>query len=293
MPKNIKINIRNPESLNAPTTKVPEEITVYRWDRIFFALALLIVLLSLVGYGIYSWLSKSIHPQERLQTLHLAKIEAKPVELVTPKQVKTANQTPSLSLASPSPKMVEKKPIKVDKIASDEDVVEPFVQIYPSASEPEKTLTPLAPRVSQPPKAAIPVATLKPTKPMMPPAAPQPVDILIPSIVRARLTHHLKDHEPVDTLGALIPMNKQGLIKVYLFTEMKQLKGKVLYHDWYLNNELMAHVRIPVRYDRTRASSSKFIDRYMTGRWVVKIVDANKKLYATAKFDVPKAHLSH
>jgi hypothetical protein len=48
----------------------------------------------------------------------------------------------------------------------------------------------------------------------------------------------------------------------------------------------MARVRIPVLRDNYRASSSKFIDRMMLGKWQVEITDDAGKRYAEVDFVV-------
>ena len=191
------------------------------------------------------------------------------------------------------------------------EVLEPFVQVYPSAPKLESDAADVTdPSQSLPAPASISIIKSEPptelhSKPVASTSVDasvsespfdaesqtvivEPVKLLSPSIVRAQLTHNVVNHEPVDKLGDVITMNDKGLLRVYLFTEMVQLQGKTLYHNWYRDGKLMAHVRIPVGYVRTRASSSKFIDRYMLGEWSVKVVDENKKEYITARFEVPK-----
>jgi hypothetical protein len=102
----------------------------------------------------------------------------------------------------------------------------------------------------------------------------------------AALTYELKDGRPVDSLGYNIPMNDEGIIKVILFTQMNDLKGTVLFHDWYLADKRMARVKIPVNVKDQNSYSSKFINTQMLGHWTVKIVDGKGDLYAEANFSV-------
>ncbi|WP_045226249.1 DUF2914 domain-containing protein [Methyloterricola oryzae] len=116
--------------------------------------------------------------------------------------------------------------------------------------------------------------------------APSRVSIQSRNVRRAQLTSNVIKDEPVDQLPKSIPMNEQGLVKVYLYTELGGLKGRVLFHDWYWKDKLIARVRVPVKEDKQVSATSKFIDRIMTGPWKVKVVDSQKKLYAQAAFEV-------
>ncbi|WP_250655457.1 DUF2914 domain-containing protein [Alkalimarinus coralli] len=116
--------------------------------------------------------------------------------------------------------------------------------------------------------------------------SPDPVTIESSRIVKAQLTHRVKNSEPVDKLGSVIPMNEDKLIRVYLFTGMEGLKGETLYHDWYLSGKKMARVKIKVKNDKTSASSSKFIDRHMTGDWRVKVTTSRGDELVSASFNV-------
>jgi len=112
------------------------------------------------------------------------------------------------------------------------------------------------------------------------------VSILSSGIKRAQLTSGIKEDEPVDNIGQIIPMNDKGLIRVYFFMETVDLRGRVFFHDWYWKGKRMAHVRIPIKRNADTAASSKFIDRIMVGPWEVRIVDNNNRVLAKAAFEV-------
>ena len=105
-------------------------------------------------------------------------------------------------------------------------------------------------------------------------------------IKRAQLTNGIVNGEPVDQLDQTIAMNDQGLLRVYLFMETADLKGKVLFHDWNWKGRRIAHARMPIKSNGQKAVSSKFIDRIMTGPWEVKIVDESDRVLAKAGFEV-------
>ena len=124
-------------------------------------------------------------------------------------------------------------------------------------------------------------------------AAPPPsftgtakVSIRSPNIKRAQLTSNVVNGQPVDQIGPIIAMNQQGMVKVFLWTEIDDLKGRKLFHDWYWGGERRFHARIPVTRNHQTGTSIKFIERSMTGPWEVKVIDNYKRVYAEARFEV-------
>jgi len=113
-----------------------------------------------------------------------------------------------------------------------------------------------------------------------------PVEILDTRIKKAQLSSNLEKGMPVDKLSSQVLMSQEGIIKVHLFTEMENLRGQYLLHDWYRNGERQARVKIPVNYDHQRSSSSKFINQQMLGTWTVKVIDEQGKHYIYASFEV-------
>ncbi|WP_373284933.1 DUF2914 domain-containing protein [Marinobacter halophilus] len=75
-------------------------------------------------------------------------------------------------------------------------------------------------------------------------------------------------------------MDSDGLIRIYLFTEIQGMKGQLHFHDWYLENERVARVEIRPSVDPMRASSAKYIDRHMLGDWRVEVVTEEGELLA-------------
>mgnify|MGYP000409084597 CR=1 FL=1 len=118
--------------------------------------------------------------------------------------------------------------------------------------------------------------------------APEPASLLIvnSAITHAALSLSLKDNIPGEALAAQVILPDANIMKVILFTEMKGIRGQVLYHDWYRNGERQARVKIPVNVSTQRSFSSKFINRQMLGKWQVKVVDGSNEPYVLADFEV-------
>ncbi|MBU6953295.1 DUF2914 domain-containing protein [Hahella sp. HN01] len=114
----------------------------------------------------------------------------------------------------------------------------------------------------------------------------EPVKIFSDAISRAQLTQELDDSEPTNALRNSIVMNDEGLLRIYLFTEMMDMTGQTLYHEWYRGDKRVARIRIRPHRSPMRASSSKFIDRHMLGQWTVKVTGPEGNILAEAAFSV-------
>jgi len=249
MPKKVVIRINNARPIDPIAESNPREIIVYHWRRIFAALAIGSVLLGGVIWA--GW--------QALRTPD----ETKVVDL---------DQVPGGKALPPA------QPLSPPKRPAGKAAVTESSAVVPPAAQARSDTHPVANK-----HAAKTSETPQPAETRAHPAA---VSIVSKSIRRAQLTSRIVGDEPVDSLGAVIPMNDKGLIRVYLFTETAGLKGKTLFHDWYWKGKRMAHARIPIRRNDHKAASSKFIDRIMRGPWEVRVVDEKERVLAKAAFDV-------
>ena len=110
---------------------------------------------------------------------------------------------------------------------------------------------------------------------------------LHPGILNARLASDVDARrQPIDELGYEVFMDKAGLIKVILHTEMQGIAGVTLFHEWFQGDERRARVRIPVNKANQSSFSSKYIDTHMLGDWSIEVRDKQGELYAMASFTV-------
>lgn len=105
-------------------------------------------------------------------------------------------------------------------------------------------------------------------------------------ILNARLSTGIRNREPVDTAPELIPMNPEGLIRLFLFTELKDLKGESIHHDWYRDGQRVARVTMTPQLERLKAHSSKYINGNMRGNWRVEVIKDDGELLAETAFEV-------
>jgi len=117
---------------------------------------------------------------------------------------------------------------------------------------------------------------------------PASVLILNSGIKHASLSLSLKDNHPGKALDHSVIMPSSGIIKVILFTAMGEIRGRTLFHDWYLNGVRQSRVKIPVNVNNQNSYSSKYINKQMLGQWQVKVIDGSGEPYIEADFEVIK-----
>jgi hypothetical protein len=263
MPEKLRIRVINAQSLDQGDAPKPQVVIEYYWNRIIAAVLLIVAVLPGATFGLLHVFKGSgdKHPEVLVQAENSLKPASTPL--------------------ADSPILEPAKPMDSDK---------PIDDATTSKARPSPQVTALAdkegeemPSVTQAEGvAAHPVQSA--TESFAASPAPSTVAIFSSDIKRAQLTSGVSEAGPMDSIGPSIPMNAQGLLRVYLFMETDGLKGKILFHDWYWKGRRIAHARIPVKRNPHVAASSKFIDRIMMGPWEVKIVDGRNRVLAQADF---------
>lgn len=112
------------------------------------------------------------------------------------------------------------------------------------------------------------------------------VRLLSEHVTHAQLSRGIEARQPTDIAPAVIDMGDETLIIVYLFTDLNQLRGTTLHYDWYLEGKRKARVAVRPRLDDMTVHSSKYIDAFMRGNWLVKVQTAAGELLAQGEFEV-------
>jgi hypothetical protein len=120
--------------------------------------------------------------------------------------------------------------------------------------------------------------------PSAPPRQDPPAQPASRHVARAQFTNGIRKLEPTDHLEPVIAANKEGLKRLYFFTELRGLKGQSVTHRWVHEGKTVASVRIDVGSNRWRAYSSKFLEPDKTGQWKVLVTDDNGETLQTARF---------
>jgi len=101
------------------------------------------------------------------------------------------------------------------------------------------------------------------------------------TVQRAIITTAIKDHEPVDDVSSV----GSETLKVYLFTDLRGMKGEHITHRWMYNGQVVSDVGFDVKGDRWRVWSSKTLQPIFAGKWTVKVLDAAGNELTSKEFD--------
>jgi hypothetical protein len=140
------------------------------------------------------------------------------------------------------------------------------VAVNPSAAEPAVA----APAGETEGAAPAPAAPADPAAVLtaQPPASPRPA----PSVARVLFTSGVRKHEPTDRIERLTTDGRP--LRVYCFTELRQMRGRTVVHRWEHEGEPVAQLRFDeARSERWRVYSSKVIRKDMMGSWQVVVTD--------------------
>lgn len=102
-------------------------------------------------------------------------------------------------------------------------------------------------------------------------------------VARAQLTSAIVRREPIDNITSLSLADDKQL---FYFTQINQLKDKMISHRWRLNGKVMAQVSLSIGGDKWRTYSSKTFNNSMLGRWDVAVLDENENVLSVTEFDV-------
>ena len=91
-------------------------------------------------------------------------------------------------------------------------------------------------------------------------------------VARAQFTTEIQDREPVDMLVTLSTAHTQ----VSYFTELKDLTGKNITHQWVFNDQIMFEKIFLVGGARWRVWSNKTLQPGWKGQWTVNTLDEDR-----------------
>ncbi len=271
---------------------------MYLWGRIFAALFVLILVVGGIIWGALEIFGTGEQGEQKEALVENQAVEAPPLPSVfvdesssaEPASIqlpKTASREQSESDANAGmpdqtnsvQTEVAETPVAVPETASgaastDSGAETAPPQLASQVSEPESSVEP----------ASLPAPAAGESEPSREDAAS--IELLSDHIIRAQLTTGLEEKEPIDEIPNVLTMDSDGLIRIYLFTEIQGMEGQLHFHDWYLEDERVARVEIRPSVDPMRASSAKYIDRHMVGDWRVEVVTEEGELLAKGEFSV-------
>lgn len=108
------------------------------------------------------------------------------------------------------------------------------------------------------------------------PATPAPAG----TVARAVVTHGVEDREPIDDVTSVGSDTRL----LFFFTDLRDLAGTNVVHQWKRGDETMAEVAFHVGGPRWRVWSTKNFDPSWTGAWSVQVVNEDGDVLARRDF---------
>ena len=105
-------------------------------------------------------------------------------------------------------------------------------------------------------------------------------------ISRALLTTALINREPVDNIISFVKVSRQKDTKINYFTEIMDMNGKVLYHQWLWENQMEFNKKVNIKGARWRVSTKKYIPFSKPGAWIARLVTEEDDILNEIKFEV-------
>lgn len=107
-----------------------------------------------------------------------------------------------------------------------------------------------------------------------------------PRVTELKFSLNNDERHSEEGFPSRISLASGELVTVRFSSRYKKLKNQWVFHEWYLDNKLVAQIRAKPSTDNTEAYSTKNIDYSQIGRWDVKIVNINNSLLAEGNFSV-------
>jgi len=107
-------------------------------------------------------------------------------------------------------------------------------------------------------------------------------------VVRAQLSHAIEAREPVDSIDA-VHLQPGESKPIYFYLHLKNLQGKNVRIDWYYNDKLDSKLNLRVHNNNWRTHASKQLDQRRLGAWRVELVDETGNRLAVRNFTVTQS----
>jgi len=107
-------------------------------------------------------------------------------------------------------------------------------------------------------------------------------------IKRAVLAQETINKEPLGVVNLPLRVNKKKAITVTYFTEVINMKGNSVRHEWVLNDKVIYSKKINVLGERWRISTRKLFSYTAIGKWQVRLLDDKGRVLHKIDFSVIK-----
>lgn len=151
-------------------------------------------------------------------------------------------------------------------------------QLVPPVAQSSQSISTTQPE--QQPTATAP----QPEKVVSTPEQPKPENKKY--VTRAQLTSDITKNEPIDKLKIPLHIGKKETLWIYYFVELKGMNGKAVFHEWWLNGNLVSRKKVNISDDPWRTSSKQIITYTTNNDWIVRVVDEARNVLSETSFNL-------
>ncbi|WP_020405199.1 DUF2914 domain-containing protein [Hahella ganghwensis] len=219
--------------------------------------------------------------EPRLNTEVSRPMEASSKKIELPNTMASAETAEALPIVETSLTLDKESPVKTnanDDLLDKEETQTPVENIEEAVAEDENVPMEDVRVKNQPTPETVAIAETENTG--------LKTEILSEHIGRIQLAWNVENYEPVDPIDSSINLNGRDLVKVHLFTVLRNLIDTTVYHDWYNNDQRVARVEIKPFLTPMRATSIKKVSPYMLGKWRTEVVTEQGEVLARVFFEV-------
>ncbi len=101
---------------------------------------------------------------------------------------------------------------------------------------------------------------------------PSDLVFLQKNIARAQLALGIHHREPFGQVELPLVANKEKADGIFYFTEVIDMKGKTVFHEWLFQDKIAYKRKFNIHGDRWRIATSKLFDAHYIGAWQVRII---------------------
>jgi hypothetical protein len=114
----------------------------------------------------------------------------------------------------------------------------------------------------------------------------KPDAVIHKNVSRAFLTNKIANNEPTEKLELPLKLSKKKPTSVYYFVELTGMKGKTIYHEWLLENELITRKKVNISKDLWPTSSRQLFGDSTKTDWTARLVDETGQIINEIRFNV-------
>jgi len=212
-------------------------------------------------------------------------LKTSPEEPLFEKEVQSEEVVDTIKIPEQLTLVEEVVPNELSKLEMDSKPTLTIANVMPVREEPLTPAKPNAIANNKPQKEALTLAPEKiPSVEVLPTLVAKKHVIRSDHIARSQLTNGIKSREPIDELTDVVAAKKEGLRRIYFFTELRGLKGQVVRHQWIHGKKVESELSFKVGGNRWRVNSSKRLNPAAMGDWHIKVLNNKNEILVSRDF---------